>query len=62
MRLLQSTIQLEKEHQDYALQLFPKTIRESVIQSIECPYLSAKWKGTWTVFTLPETGSTRQIW
>lgn len=25
-------------------------------------YLSAKWKGTFTVFTLPDTGSTRQIW
>lgn len=25
-------------------------------------YLSAKWKGTLTVFTLPDTGSTRQIW
>ena len=25
-------------------------------------YLNAKWKGTLTVFTLPDTGSTRQIW
>lgn len=25
-------------------------------------HLRAKWKGTATVFTLPDAGSTRQIW
>jgi hypothetical protein len=25
-------------------------------------YLSARWKGTFTAFTLADTGSTRQIW